>query len=138
MATSAGALREMNFMFHLFGRYGRVGRCGVPLVLGLDHPGHHHIQTNPTCLYAQSSGPTPLPLVPAPGPVSLASVWVPPFPFAQTHAHCGATRQQSPRGPRAYLTVGLQDVDAGGLSTHRRARIWINGGRNQQKSFSYG
>ena len=57
-------LREMIFMLHLFGR-------------------HHHTQTDPTCPYAQSSGPAPLPPFPAPG-------------------------------PRAYLTVGLQDVDAGG------------------------
>ena len=84
-------LREMIFMLHLFGRFGRVRRCGVPLVLGHEHPGHHHTQTDPTCPYAQSSGPAPLPLFPAPRPVSLASVWVPPCPVAQTHAHFGAT-----------------------------------------------
>ena len=66
-------LREMIFMFHLFGRFGRVRRCSVPLVLGDDHPGHLHTQTDPTCSYAQSSGPAPLHPFPAAGPVSVAS-----------------------------------------------------------------
>ena len=126
MATSAGALREMNFMFHLFGRYGRVGRCGVPLVLGLDHPGHHHIQTNPTCLYAQSSGPAPLPLFPAPGPVSLASVWVPPCPGADSRTFRSHSPAVSARPSHRFATESNTSKRSSG--SRRRIRPLMRGG----------
>jgi len=61
--------------------------------------GHHHAQTDPTCPYAQSSGPAPLPVLPALAAVQIATLSPRPSQAAQTHARFGPTRQQSPRGP---------------------------------------
>src|SRR5579864_7917867 len=36
--------------------------------------GHHHAQTDPTCPYAQSSGPAPLPVVPVLAAVQIATL----------------------------------------------------------------
>jgi hypothetical protein len=65
-----------------------------------DHAaGHHHAQTDPTCPYAQSSGPAPLPVLPVLAAVQLATLRAAPIQVAQTHSRFGPTRQQSPRGP---------------------------------------
>ncbi|MDB6157356.1 MAG: hypothetical protein JWO04_1062 [Gammaproteobacteria bacterium] len=65
-----------------------------------DHAaGHHHAQTDPTCPYAQSSGPAPLPVLPVLAAVQLATLSAAPIQVAQTHSRFGPTRQQSPRGP---------------------------------------
>jgi hypothetical protein len=65
-----------------------------------DHAaGHHHTQTDPTCPYAQSSGPAPLPALPVLAAVQIATLRTPPIQVAQTHSRFGPTRQQSPRGP---------------------------------------
>jgi hypothetical protein len=65
-----------------------------------DHTaGHHHAQTDPTCPYAQSSGPAPLPVLPVLAAVQLATLSAAPVQVAQTHSRFGPTRQQSPRGP---------------------------------------
>jgi hypothetical protein len=65
-----------------------------------DHAaGHHHAQTDPTCPYAQSSGPAPLPVLPALAAVQIATLSVQPIQVAQTHSRFGPTRQQSQRGP---------------------------------------
>jgi len=61
--------------------------------------GHHHAQTDPTCPYAQSSGPAPLPVLPVLAAVQIATLSAPPVQVAQTHSRFGPTRQQSPRGP---------------------------------------
>lgn len=61
--------------------------------------GHHHAQTDPTCPYAQSSGPAPLPVLPALAAVQIAILSAPPVQVAQTHSRFGPTRQQSPRAP---------------------------------------
>jgi hypothetical protein len=61
--------------------------------------GHHHTQTDPTCPYAQSAGPAPLPALPTVAPAFLTIVSAPPTPAAQVHAHFGPIRQQTPRGP---------------------------------------
>jgi hypothetical protein len=65
-----------------------------------DHAaGHHHSQTDPTCPYAQSSGPAPLPALPVLAAVQIATLSAPPIQVAQIHSRFGPTRQQSPRGP---------------------------------------
>jgi hypothetical protein len=66
---------------------------------GHDHASHHHTQTDPTCPYAQSAGPAPLPAPPVLAAAPLETVPVLPTHFAQTHAQFGPSRQQSPRGP---------------------------------------
>ncbi|HXR92779.1 MAG TPA: hypothetical protein VN750_21140 [Steroidobacteraceae bacterium] len=68
---------------------------------GHEVPGHPggHTHPDPTCPYAQSSGATPIPLFAAVTPAIETAVPVFPEPAAQTHAHFGPTRQQSPRGP---------------------------------------
>lgn len=69
---------------------------------GQDHPGHHHhhhLHLDPTCPYAQSAGPAPLPALPVLGPQPVVSAPIEPADLAQVHAHCGPLRQQSPRGP---------------------------------------
>src|SRR5438270_2639265 len=63
----------------------------------LEHAaGHHHAQTDPTCPYAQSSGPAPLPVAPVLASVVVATVDAPSTEVAQTHFRFGPTRQQSP------------------------------------------
>lgn len=67
---------------------------------GPDHSGHHHhLQSDPTCPYAQSAGPAPIPAPPAlvPQPVVNAPIVV--AHRDQIPAHCGPFRKQSPRGP---------------------------------------
>jgi hypothetical protein len=68
---------------------------------GHDMPGHSagHTLPDPTCPYAQSSGATPIPFFAAVTPALESASPVLPGPAAQTHAHFGPTRQQSPRGP---------------------------------------
>jgi len=67
---------------------------------GHDHAaGHHHAQTDPSCPYAQSSGPAPLPALPVLAAVHVATLSALPIQAAQTHPRFGPTRQQSPRGP---------------------------------------
>jgi hypothetical protein len=68
---------------------------------GHDMPGHSggHTHPDPTCPYAQSSGATPIPFFAAVTPAIESASPVLPEPAAQTHAHFGPTRQQSPRGP---------------------------------------
>ncbi len=62
------------------------------------HPGGH-THPDPTCPYAQSSGATPIPFLAAVTPAIESAPSVLPDPAAQTHAHFGPTREQSPRGP---------------------------------------
>jgi hypothetical protein len=68
---------------------------------GHDMPGHPagHTHPDPTCPYAQSSGATPIPFLAAVTPAIESAPLALPEPAAQTHAHFGPTRQQSPRGP---------------------------------------
>jgi hypothetical protein len=64
------------------------------------HAAHHHdSHVDPTCPYAQSAGPAPLPTLPAlaGGPVSVGLLL--PTEFAQIFVQFGPTRQQFPRGP---------------------------------------
>ena len=67
---------------------------------GQDHPGHHHhLQLDPTCPYAQSAGPAPLPAQPAVGPQPVVTAPALVARRDQVHALCGPPRKQSPRGP---------------------------------------
>ena len=66
---------------------------------GHDHSGHHHTQLDPTCPYAQSAGPAPLPVLPVLASALIAFVWARPVQVAQTHDQFGPIRLQFPRGP---------------------------------------
>lgn len=67
-----------------------------------EHTGHHHSQTDPTCPYAQSAGPAPLPALPVLPVALLRSDRVPPALDAQTFSRFGPTRQQTSRGPPSF------------------------------------
>src|ERR1700680_3612114 len=66
---------------------------------GYDPTTHHHNGVDPTCPYAQSSGPAPLPALPAMAAAPVASAPVVQSNVSQTHATFGPARQQTPRGP---------------------------------------
>ena len=66
------------------------------------HAGHHHAghaHLDPTCPYAQSAGPAPLPALPALTAAPAVTADALPAPSAQVHARFGPSRQQSPRAP---------------------------------------
>jgi len=69
------------------------------------HPGHdnaaHHegAHGDPTCPYAQSSGPAPLPTLPVLAGAATSDQLVIPAAVTQTLLRFGPTRQQTPRGP---------------------------------------
>jgi hypothetical protein len=60
---------------------------------------HHGAHADPTCPYAQSSGPAPLPAFPSVVSAPFGYVAPASFELAQTVTPFGPTRQQSPRGP---------------------------------------
>ncbi len=69
-------------------------------------PGHDHhamrhqgAHGDPTCPYARSAGPAPLPTLPVLASGTVYELSVLPTAFAQTFLSFGPTRQQSPRGP---------------------------------------
>jgi hypothetical protein len=67
---------------------------------GDEHSGHHqHTHPDPTCPYAQSAGPAPLPSTPVLAAAIVASASALPIPVAQTIASFGPTREQPQRGP---------------------------------------
>ena len=67
---------------------------------GHDHGGHDHTQPDPTCPYAQSAGPAPLPALPALDAVPQAGVAPALTRLSQTRAPLfGPDRQPAPRGP---------------------------------------
>jgi hypothetical protein len=67
---------------------------------GEDHPSHHHhLQVDPTCPYAQSAGPAPLPALPVLGPQPVVSAPLQSTHVAQTYAQPGPSRRTFPRGP---------------------------------------
>lgn len=69
------------------------------------HPGHDHAahqhdgHTDPTCPYAQSAGPAPLPTLPVLAGAATVDQLVAPSAITQTLLRFGPTRQQTPRGP---------------------------------------
>lgn len=67
---------------------------------GHDHTAHERgAHSDPTCPYAQSAGPAPLPTLPALAGGATIDLLVPPPAFTQTRLTFGPIRQQSPRGP---------------------------------------
>jgi len=66
---------------------------------GGDAQHHHHGKLDPTCPYAQSAGPAPLPAAPEPQVMRVAERQ----PLAQTssqlHSQFGPSRHQEPRAP---------------------------------------
>ncbi len=67
---------------------------------GLDQAAHQHDgHVDPTCPYAQSAGPAPLPTLPVLTGIATIDLLVPPLAFTQTLLTSGPPRQQTPRGP---------------------------------------
>ncbi|HUI60016.1 MAG TPA: hypothetical protein VLX90_07330 [Steroidobacteraceae bacterium] len=66
---------------------------------GAEHSGHHHTHPDPTCPYAQSAGPAPLPALPVLPAAQAAVLRSTIVESAQTHSQFGPSREQSPRGP---------------------------------------
>jgi hypothetical protein len=64
-----------------------------------DGSAHHHLHPDPTCPYAQSSGPAPLPALPQIAAAPSGVLTGAPVAHSQTHGHFGPDRQQSPRAP---------------------------------------
>jgi Protein of unknown function (DUF2946) len=67
-----------------------------------DHSGQHHTQLDPTCPYAQSAGPAPLPVLPVLVSAPITFVRARPVRVAQTQAQFGPARLQFPRGPPRF------------------------------------
>jgi len=67
---------------------------------GPHHAGHaHHTNSDPSCPYAQSAGPAPIPVWPVLAAAPTIHAFVLPVQLEQTHGHFGPARQQYPRGP---------------------------------------
>ncbi len=66
---------------------------------GLDQVARQHGHVDPTCPYAQSAGPAPLPTLPALAAGATIDLLVPPTVFTQTLLTFGPIRQQTSRGP---------------------------------------
>jgi len=64
------------------------------------HPGHSH--NDPTCPYAQSGGPAPLPALPVLPQELLAGNSLAPPRSSQVYSPFGPTRQQPARAPPLY------------------------------------
>jgi hypothetical protein len=70
---------------------------------GHDNAGHHQgVHGDPTCPYAQSAGPGPLPTLPVLASAATLNQLVAPGGATQTRLNCGPTRQQTPRGPPPF------------------------------------
>ena len=69
------------------------------------HPGHDHAARHegahgdPTCPYAQSAGPAPLPTLPVLAGAANIDQLMAPAAVTQTLLKFGPARQQTPRGP---------------------------------------
>lgn len=67
---------------------------------GHDHAAHHEgVHGDPTCPYAQSAGPAPLPTLPVLAGAAVFDKLVLPTAFTQTLLGFGPPRQHSSRGP---------------------------------------
>jgi hypothetical protein len=67
------------------------------------HTGHHpHAQLDPTCPYAQSSGPAPLPVLPYVHSGPERTLFILPVQIEQRHDQFGPARRQFPRGPPRF------------------------------------
>lgn len=68
---------------------------------GHAHQHPHSSTPDPSCPFAQSSGPAPLPALPALATDAYVHAFDPPIATARTGAPCGPVRQQTCRGPPA-------------------------------------
>lgn len=66
---------------------------------GHHHPGTGHTHGDPTCPYAQSAGPAPLPALPVLAARAAAGDYLLPQSLAQQSSPFGPERRQSPRAP---------------------------------------
>jgi hypothetical protein len=70
---------------------------------GAHHPGRHHghhgMHPDPTCPYAQSAGPAPLPALPVPPPAADFGPALLPAQYSQTFLNFGPVRRQAARAP---------------------------------------
>lgn len=66
---------------------------------GHEHPDRAHAHPDPTCPYAQSAGPAPLPALPVLAAEPVADRTLLPQDSSQTLAAFGPLRQHPPRGP---------------------------------------
>jgi len=67
---------------------------------GHDSSGHHpHTLIDPTCPYAQSAGPAPLPVLPVLHAPPLADRLASPAGVGQIYSQFGPSRHESPRAP---------------------------------------
>jgi len=82
--------------------------CDMQMSAGVQHhhAGHDHgaahqhgLGGDPTCPYAQSAGPAPLPTLPVLAGGAILERLVAPSAFTQTLLTFGPIRHQSPRGP---------------------------------------
>lgn len=81
--------------------------CDAQMSAGEHHHHHHHDQSthhegahgDPTCPYAQSAGPAPLPTLPVLAGGAVYDRLVPPVAVTQTLLRFGPARQQTSRGP---------------------------------------
>jgi len=64
-----------------------------------EHPGPLHAHPDPTCPYAQSAGPAPLPALPVLAAAPVADHTLLPAHQARAFTAFGPDRQQTPRGP---------------------------------------
>ena len=67
---------------------------------GLQHPLHAHL--DPTCPYAQSAGPAPLPALPVLAATPISTVRLLPARSLATFVPFGPSREQSPRAPPRF------------------------------------
>jgi hypothetical protein len=83
--------------------------CDAAMSAG-EHAHHHHpghdgpahpegAHSDPTCPYAQSAGPAPLPTLPTIAGAAASDWHEPPATVAQIFSTCGPVREQTPRGP---------------------------------------
>jgi hypothetical protein len=83
--------------------------CDAQMSAGEHHHHHHHhhdqsthhegAHGDPTCPYAQSAGPAPLPTLPVLAGGAVYDRLVPPVAVTQTLLRFGPARQQTSRGP---------------------------------------
>ena len=92
------ALIPAGFMISMVGGAAELTFCGAAQH---DHAHHGTTSADPTCPFAQSSAPAPLPTLPALAKSIDSARFEPPRAVSQTVAPFGPVRQHVPRGPPA-------------------------------------
>ena len=94
------ALIPAGFTVSMVGGAAELTFCGATQH---DHAHHGTTSADPTCPFAQSSGPAPLPTLPALAHSIDSARLEPPVAVSQTVAPFGPVRQHIPRGPPALI-----------------------------------